>query len=57
LIAQGLSNAAIAEKLAITKRAVEHNVNSIFAKLELRDNAQVDRRVRAALMYLAEDSQ
>jgi hypothetical protein len=32
-------------------------VNSIFAKLELRDDAQVDRRVRAALMYLAEDGQ
>jgi DNA-binding NarL/FixJ family response regulator len=55
LIAQGLSNAAIAEKLTITKRAVEHNVNSIFAKLELRDDVQVDRRVRAALIYLAED--
>jgi DNA-binding NarL/FixJ family response regulator len=57
LIAQGLSNAAIAEKLTITKRAVERNVNSIFAKLELRDDAQVDRRVTAALIYLAEDSQ
>jgi DNA-binding NarL/FixJ family response regulator len=55
LIAQGLSNPAIAEKLKITKRAVEHNVNSIFAKLELREDAQVDRRVTAALIYLAED--
>jgi DNA-binding NarL/FixJ family response regulator len=56
LIAQGLSNAAIGEELTITKRAVEHHVNSIFAKLELRGDAQVDRRVRAALMYLAEDA-
>jgi DNA-binding NarL/FixJ family response regulator len=55
LIAQGLSNTAIAEELTITKRAVEHHVNSIFAKLELRGDAHVDRRVRAALMYLAED--
>ena len=55
LIAQGLSNPAIAEKLEITKRAVEHNVNSIFTKLELREDAQVDRRVTAALIYLAED--
>jgi DNA-binding NarL/FixJ family response regulator len=55
LIAQGLSNPAIAEKLKITKRAVEHNVNSIFTKLELREDAQVDRRVTAALIYLAED--
>jgi len=55
LIAQGCSNAAIAGELAITKRAVEHHVNSIFAKLDLKEDAQVDRRVRAALMYLAED--
>lgn len=55
LIAQGCSNAAIADELTITKRAVEHHVNSIFAKLDLKEDAQVDRRVRAALMYLAEE--
>jgi DNA-binding NarL/FixJ family response regulator len=55
LIAQGKSNAAIAESLVLTKRAVEKHVNSIFAKLELGDAEQVSRRVTAALMYLAED--
>jgi DNA-binding NarL/FixJ family response regulator len=55
LMAHGRSNAAIAEELVITKRAVEHHVNSIFAKLDLRDDAHVNRRVRATLMYLAED--
>ena len=47
-IAQGKSNAAIAESLVITKRAVEKHVNSIFLKLGLSQ--------KAALMFLAEDS-
>jgi DNA-binding NarL/FixJ family response regulator len=55
LIAKGWSNAAIAEELAITKRSVEHHVNAIFAKLELGDNGHFDRRVRAALLYAAEN--
>ncbi len=54
-IAQGKSNAAIAESLVLTKRAVEKHVNSIFAKLELGDAEHVSRRVTAALMYLAEE--
>lgn len=53
LIAEGRSNAAIAEELAITKRAVERHVNSIFARLELREDRDVHRRVRATLMYLS----
>ena len=55
LIAQGQSNAAIAESLVLTKRAVEKHVNSIFAKLKLPEVEQVSRRVTAALMFLAED--
>jgi DNA-binding NarL/FixJ family response regulator len=54
-IAQGRSNAAIAEALVLTKRAVEKHVNAIFAKLGLRpEDGAVDRRVRAALLFLAE---
>jgi DNA-binding NarL/FixJ family response regulator len=56
LIAQGCSNAAIADELTITKRAVEHHVNAIFVKLELGEDPQVNRRVRAALIYLAEEN-
>jgi DNA-binding NarL/FixJ family response regulator len=52
LVAEGKSNAAIAEALALTKRAVEKHVNAIFAKLELDDPEQVSRRVAAALVYL-----
>jgi DNA-binding NarL/FixJ family response regulator len=54
-IAAGRSNAAIAESLVLTKRAVEKHVNSIFAKLGLRETPDVSRRVKAALMYLAEE--
>jgi len=53
-IAEGKSNAAIAESLVLTKRAVEKHINSIFSKLELPDAADVSRRVTAALMYLAD---
>jgi DNA-binding NarL/FixJ family response regulator len=54
LVAEGYSNAAIAERLVLTKRAVEKHVNAIFAKLELGDPDHVSRRVRAALVYLAD---
>jgi DNA-binding NarL/FixJ family response regulator len=55
LIAEGRSNAAIAESLVLTKRAVEKHVNSIFAKLDLREAENVSRRVKAALLYLADE--
>jgi DNA-binding NarL/FixJ family response regulator len=53
LIAEGRSNAAIAKRLVVTKRAVERHINSIFLKLGLRDANDVSRRVKAALLYLA----
>ena len=54
LVAEGLSNAAIAERLVITKRAVERHVHAIFWKLSLDgDSHDVSRRVKAALLYLA----
>jgi DNA-binding NarL/FixJ family response regulator len=54
-IAEGKSNAAIADSLVLTKRAVEKHVNSIFAKLDLPAPQDVSRRVTAALLFLAED--
>ena len=53
-IAQGKSNAAIAESLFLTKRAVEKHINAIFLKLELRESDDVSRRVKATLMFLAD---
>jgi DNA-binding NarL/FixJ family response regulator len=52
LIAEGMSNSAIATTLVITRRAVERHVNAIFAKLDLGDSADVSRRVKAVLLYL-----
>jgi DNA-binding NarL/FixJ family response regulator len=52
LIAEGRSNTWIAESLAITKRAVERHINGIFVKLELPEDGDVNRRVKAALVYL-----
>jgi DNA-binding NarL/FixJ family response regulator len=53
-IAQGKSNTAIAESLFLTKRAVEKHINAIFLKLGLADAEDVSKRVKAALMLLAE---
>jgi DNA-binding NarL/FixJ family response regulator len=52
LVAEGKSNAAIAESLVLSKRAVEKHVNAIFAKLDLGDPEHVSRRVMAALLFL-----
>jgi DNA-binding NarL/FixJ family response regulator len=52
LIAQGLSNASIAQKLEITTGAVERHVAHIYAKLGLRDGRGDHRRVLAVLEYL-----
>jgi len=54
LLAHGASNAAIADELVLTKRAVEKHINSIFMKLGLAGAQDVSKRVKAALMFLAE---
>jgi len=53
-MAQGESNAAIGDSLFISPRSVEKHINSIFTKLELPQEPDVHRRVRAVLLYLAE---
>jgi DNA-binding NarL/FixJ family response regulator len=52
LMAQGLSNRAICERIVVTERAVERHVTSIFSKLGLRDTGLAHRRVRAVLAFL-----
>jgi DNA-binding NarL/FixJ family response regulator len=54
-MAQGKSNAAIAEHLVLTKKAIERHVGSIFLKLGLPEEHVVSRRVAAVLLYLASD--
>jgi DNA-binding NarL/FixJ family response regulator len=54
LVAQGLANQGIADRLSIGRPAVEKNLTSVFNKLGIADDAQtVNRRVSAALVYLA----
>jgi DNA-binding NarL/FixJ family response regulator len=53
-IAQGMSNAAIAGSLVLTKRAVEKHINSIFTKLDLSGAEDVSKRVKATLLFLAD---
>ena len=55
-MAKGNSNAAIADSLVLTKRAVEKHVNSIFMKLGLSASENVSKRVKATLMFLADIS-
>ena len=55
-MAQGKSNAAIAGSLVLTERAVEKHANSIFGKLGLTYEKDVNKRVKAVLLYLADES-
>ncbi|HEY7267612.1 MAG TPA: response regulator transcription factor [Solirubrobacterales bacterium] len=52
LMAEGRSNAAIAEQLVVTDRAVEKHVTSIFSKLGLAASGEDHRRVLAVLRFL-----
>lgn len=53
-MAQGKSNGAIAASLVLSERAVEKHTNSIFSKLGLSEERDLNRRVKAVLMYLHE---
>ena len=52
LMAEGRSNAAIAEQLVVSDRAVEKHVTSIFSKLDLNASSEDHRRVLAVLRFL-----
>jgi DNA-binding NarL/FixJ family response regulator/class 3 adenylate cyclase len=52
LMAEGLSNQAVAERLVVTERAVEKHVTSIFGKLRLTASPESHRRVLAVLAFL-----
>ena len=53
-MAQGKNNAAIAASLVITERSVEKLIHSILQKLGLSWQEDINRRVKAVLLYLAE---
>jgi DNA-binding NarL/FixJ family response regulator len=53
-VAQGKSNAAIAATLYLSERAVEKHINALFTKLDLGPAPDVNRRVKAVLLYLSD---
>ncbi|OLT14129.1 DNA-binding response regulator [Actinomadura sp. CNU-125] len=57
LMAEGLGNTAIAERLVVTEGAVHKHIRNIFAKLDLAPTDRADRRVAAVLRYLDETGQ
>jgi DNA-binding NarL/FixJ family response regulator len=52
LMAQGLSNSAIAGQLALSSRTVESHVRSIMTKLDLWEDPAGNRRVQAVIRWL-----
>jgi DNA-binding NarL/FixJ family response regulator len=54
LMAEGRSNAAIAQRLVITERAVAKHTASIFTRLGLQPSDDDNRRVLAVLAYLGQ---
>ena len=52
-IAAGRSNASVAESLHVSRHAVEKHTNAIFAKLGLTEDQEINRRVKAVLLFLS----
>jgi DNA-binding NarL/FixJ family response regulator len=52
LMASGRTNAAIAQRLFLSERAVEKHINAIFRKLGLSDELDMNQRVAAVLFFL-----
>jgi DNA-binding NarL/FixJ family response regulator len=55
-VAEGLSNAAVADALVVSERTVDAHVRSIFTKLGLEPGLDRNRRVQATLAWLQRDS-
>jgi DNA-binding NarL/FixJ family response regulator len=56
LVATGLSNAGIAEKLEISSRSVENHINAIYATLDIDAQGGRNPRVAAVLQFIEESA-
>jgi len=56
LMAEGLANPAIADRLTVGLRTVETHVNRVFSKLDLLPEGNEHRRVAAVLAYLRDEA-
>jgi DNA-binding NarL/FixJ family response regulator len=55
LLAQGLTNSAIAERMVLTDKSVENGITRLYQELEIdREDPSVQPRVQAVLLYLRE---
>ena len=55
-MAEGRSNAAIADELAMGMKTLETHINRVFTKLDLTEDTTGHRRVLAVLAYLRRGS-
>jgi DNA-binding NarL/FixJ family response regulator len=53
-MAEGLSNAGIAERLVVSLGAVEKHITNVFTKLDLVHEEHAHKRVLAVLTYLGD---
>ena len=56
LMAEGYTNAVIAERLVVEERTVENHTNSIYAKLGMTQSSGYHRRVQAVLAFVTQNS-
>jgi DNA-binding NarL/FixJ family response regulator len=52
-VATGRSNTAVAARLGVSENAIGKHISSIFAKLGLTEDDEINRRVKAVLVFLA----
>lgn len=55
LVAAGLSNTAIAERLFMSPKSIEYHLTQIYAQLQVATDATANARVQAAVLYADQD--